>query len=73
MSVCIKGSEIAPLPICGSCYWMAPEVICGKPYGFKSDIWAIGCIVLEMANSRIPRSDCTHLRGLFYSKYFTFN
>ena len=38
----------------GSFRWMAPEVISGKEYGFKVDIWSIGCIVVEMLTSRPP-------------------
>ncbi len=26
----------------------SPEVVAGKPYGYKSDVWAVGCVALEM-------------------------
>ncbi|KAG8645957.1 hypothetical protein MANES_10G112780v8 [Manihot esculenta] len=38
--------------------WMPPEVVNGKGggYGFKADIWSIGCTVLEMSTRQIPYS-----------------
>ncbi|XP_015689485.1 mitogen-activated protein kinase kinase kinase 1-like [Oryza brachyantha] len=41
----------------GSVYWMAPEVVCGNPYGYSADIWSLGCTVLEMLTRRIPYPD----------------
>jgi len=38
----------------GTPYNMPPEVCSGEPYGFKADIWAIGCTLYEMANLRRP-------------------
>ena len=56
----------------GSCYWMAPEIVTGHPYGFKADIWAVGSILLEMVNGYIPRANCTHLRGLLFASLNVF-
>jgi len=32
----------------GTPYYLSPEVFQNKPYGYKSDIWAIGCILYEL-------------------------
>ncbi|KPI85151.1 putative protein kinase [Leptomonas seymouri] len=35
----------------GTPLWMAPEVCRGEPATEKSDVWAFGCLCLEMTNS----------------------
>ena len=32
----------------GTPYYMAPEIIMGKPYSNKSDIWALGVVIYEL-------------------------
>ena len=36
----------------GSLYWMAPETLWGDPYGRRSDIWALGCTLIEIATGK---------------------
>jgi len=33
---------------------MSPEVIEGKSYDMKSDIWSAGCLIYELANLKPP-------------------
>jgi len=38
----------------GTPYYLSPEICMEKPYSFASDIWALGCILHEMAALRVP-------------------
>jgi NIMA (never in mitosis gene a)-related kinase len=38
----------------GTPFYMSPELISGKRYDEKSDIWALGCVIYEMAVLRPP-------------------
>ena len=38
----------------GTPYYLSPETCKGQPYGFKSDIWAIGCILFEIITLKKP-------------------
>jgi NIMA (never in mitosis gene a)-related kinase len=38
----------------GTPYYLSPEICEEKPYNEKSDIWALGCILYEMATYRHP-------------------
>ncbi|KAK6915885.1 Protein kinase domain [Dillenia turbinata] len=43
--------------ICGTPLWMAPEVLRNEGIDFASDIWSLGCTVVEMARGRPPWSE----------------
>ena len=34
--------------VIGTPYYMSPEVCQNQPYNYKSDVWALGCILYEM-------------------------
>lgn len=38
----------------GSVLWMAPEVVLQTKQGRKSDIWSLGCTIIEMLSGRVP-------------------
>ncbi|GFQ96025.1 hypothetical protein TNCT_390221 [Trichonephila clavata] len=40
--------ELAKTAI-GTPYYLSPEIYQRKPYNYKSDIWALGCLLFEMA------------------------
>ena len=44
----------------GTFNWMAPEIICGQEYGFKVDIWSIGCTIVEMLTTNPPWRNLTN-------------
>lgn len=49
----------------GTPFWMAPEVIDGKGYGRRSDIWSVGCTAVEMMQTVPPNHDCEPMAALF--------
>eukprot|EP01062_Namystynia_karyoxenos_P021763 TRINITY_DN18296_c0_g2_i1.p1 TRINITY_DN18296_c0_g2~~TRINITY_DN18296_c0_g2_i1.p1 ORF type:complete len:776 (+),score=200.61 TRINITY_DN18296_c0_g2_i1:88-2415(+) len=53
----------------GTVFFLSPEVIRGKPYSHASDVWALGCTVVEMATGSPPWRDCRfnhELQVLYY-------
>lgn len=54
LDVSPEGATVIMKSVKGSIPWMAPEVLMGQGYGRSSDIWALGCVVLEMALGRNP-------------------
>jgi len=47
----------------GTPYYMSPELFKYKPYSYKSDVWAFGCVLYEMCNLR-HAFDAENLSGL---------
>jgi len=38
----------------GTPFYMSPEVFNNKPYGYKSDVWGLGCVLYEIVNGQRP-------------------
>ncbi|CAE8637793.1 unnamed protein product [Polarella glacialis] len=47
----------------GTPYYLSPEICLEKPYSWSSDVWAMGCILFEMAALRVP-FDAANIRAL---------
>eukprot|EP01125_Pyxidicula_operculata_P000541 TRINITY_DN1054_c1_g2_i3.p1 TRINITY_DN1054_c1_g2~~TRINITY_DN1054_c1_g2_i3.p1 ORF type:complete len:1214 (-),score=426.28 TRINITY_DN1054_c1_g2_i3:252-3437(-) len=48
----------------GTPYWMAPEAIAGKDYDTSVDVWAVGILIIEMAEGEPPYIDLPELEAL---------
>lgn len=49
----------------GSVFWMAPEVVRQSGQSIKSDIWSVGCLIVEMFTGSRPFPSMTTLQTLF--------
>ena len=49
----------------GSVFWMAPEVVRQTGQSLKSDIWSVGCLIVEMFTGSRPFPSMTTLQTLF--------
>eukprot|EP01125_Pyxidicula_operculata_P017905 TRINITY_DN6324_c0_g1_i3.p1 TRINITY_DN6324_c0_g1~~TRINITY_DN6324_c0_g1_i3.p1 ORF type:complete len:1458 (-),score=499.55 TRINITY_DN6324_c0_g1_i3:1446-5765(-) len=49
----------------GSPYWMAPEIIELNGSSTKSDIWSLGCTIVELITGKPPYYDLDQMAALF--------
>ena len=47
-----QAEGFAAKTVVGTPYYLSPEVCLNQPYTFKSDVWALGCVLYEMATLR---------------------
>eukprot|EP01103_Thecamoeba_quadrilineata_P013080 TRINITY_DN3524_c0_g1_i2.p1 TRINITY_DN3524_c0_g1~~TRINITY_DN3524_c0_g1_i2.p1 ORF type:complete len:314 (-),score=55.65 TRINITY_DN3524_c0_g1_i2:879-1820(-) len=50
---------------CGTPYWMAPEVISLEQSTLKSDIWSVGCTVIELLTGSPPYFNIPPMNALY--------
>ncbi|CAK0900333.1 unnamed protein product, partial [Prorocentrum cordatum] len=44
----VESTEGVRSSIVGTPAFMSPEMLEGRPYGLKTDQWALGCVLFEM-------------------------
>lgn len=54
-----------PMDIAGSPYWMAPEIISLTGSSTASDIWSLGCTVIELLTGFPPYHELSDVTALF--------
>eukprot|EP01133_Synstelium_polycarpum_P006813 gene6813-7918_t len=63
--VATKFDDMAAAAVVGTPYWMAPEIIELNGASTKSDIWSVGCTVIELLTGQPPYYDLGPMPALF--------
>lgn len=53
-----QSTKLSGDDVCRELRWMAPEIIENLKCQRRSDIWSLGCFVVEMITQRDPHTDC---------------
>jgi len=51
--------------VAGTPWYMAPEVILGKPYSYAADIWSLGCLCFELFCGKRPYHSYEWMQAMF--------
>jgi len=67
LGLCVElgSEEFVDGKMSGSKYWLAPEVIARKPYGYAVDIWGVGCLGFAMSNRAAPYSEMHAIKAMY--------
>jgi serine/threonine protein kinase len=57
MSTCLANTVV------GTAYYMSPERLRAKPYGRSSDVWSLGCVLMELCVGHTPWQPPTPQHG----------
>eukprot|EP00401_Gymnodinium_catenatum_P004559 CAMPEP_0117524412 /NCGR_PEP_ID=MMETSP0784-20121206/35232_1 /TAXON_ID=39447 /ORGANISM="" /LENGTH=563 /DNA_ID=CAMNT_0005320559 /DNA_START=112 /DNA_END=1803 /DNA_ORIENTATION=+ len=60
-----EGTTDAAVTMVGTPYYMSPEVCRNQPYGYKSDVWSLGCVLYELCMLK-HAFESSSLMGLVY-------
>jgi len=61
-----KLSDVAQsTSVVGTPYWMAPEIIQMSAFTTASDIWSLGCTIIELINGEPPHYDLAPISALY--------
>jgi serine/threonine protein kinase len=61
----VANPDAADNEVVGSPYWMAPEVIEQNGATSASDIWSVGCVIVELLEGKPPYGDLTPMQALW--------
>src|ERR1700712_3913013 len=64
ISKALTGSHDFAQTCIGTPYYMSPELFKNKPYNHKSDVWALGCVLYELATVGKHAFDAQAINGL---------
>ncbi|CAF2121605.1 BnaA03g11580D [Brassica napus] len=68
---CAKMAGNGSLEFSGTPAFMSPEVARGEEQGFPADVWALGCVVIEMATGSSPWPELNDVVAAIYKIGFT--